>query len=108
NIITSGVEILLAIWDSAGLNIAKTLFLLICGLIILFGFLLMAIDLLIVYLKFFLMNVIIYFALALGGLSHFKQIGLNPITTAIKVGIELFMIQGLMGLCITIIEKTYN
>ncbi|ECL1807890.1 P-type conjugative transfer protein TrbL [Campylobacter coli] len=108
NIITSGVEILLAIWDSAGLNIAKTLFLLICGLIILFGFLLMAIDLLIVYLKFFLMNIIIYFALALGGLSHFKQIGLNPITTAIKVGIELFIIQGLMALCINITNNAFK
>ena len=43
----------------------------ICGVVILIAFLLMAIDLLIVYLKFFLMNVIIYFALALGGLNHF-------------------------------------
>ncbi|MCV3509204.1 P-type conjugative transfer protein TrbL [Campylobacter sp. CNRCH_2016_3089] len=108
NIITAGVEILLAIWDSAGLNIAKTLFLLICGLIILFGFLLMAIDLLIVYLKFYLMNVIVFFALALGGLSHFKQIGLNPIITAIKVGVELFMIQGLMSLCINITNNAFK
>ncbi|EAI3792499.1 P-type conjugative transfer protein TrbL [Campylobacter coli] len=108
NIVTSGVEILLAIWDSAGLNIAKTLFLLICGLIILFGFLLMAIDLLIVYLKFFLMNIIIFFALALGGLNHFKQIGLNPIMTAIKIGIELLMIQGLMALAINITNSAFK
>lgn len=68
----------------------------------------MAIDLLIVYLKFFLMNVIVFFALALGGLSHFKQIGLNPIMTAIKVGVELFMIQGLMALSITMIDVINN
>lgn len=108
NIVTSGVEILLSIWESAGLNLAKTLFLLICGLIILIGFLLMAIDLLIVYLKFFLMNVIVFFALALGGLSHFKQIGLNPIMTAIKIGIELLMIQGLMALAINITNSAFT
>ncbi len=54
------------------------------------------------------MNVIVFFALALGGLSHFKQIGLNPITTAIKVGVELFMIQGLMALCINMIDTINN
>ncbi|MEQ4358090.1 P-type conjugative transfer protein TrbL [Campylobacter coli] len=108
NIVTSGVEILLSIWEAAGLNLAKTLFLLICGLIILIGFLLMAIDLLIVYLKFFLMNVIVFFALALGGLSHFKQIGLNPIMTAIKIGIELLMIQGLMALAINITNSAFK
>ncbi|EOI0642593.1 type IV secretion system protein, partial [Campylobacter jejuni] len=80
----------------------------ICGVVILIAFLLMAIDLLIVYLKFFLMNVIIYFALALGGLNHFKQIGLNPIMSAIKIGVELFMIQGLMALCINMIETIDN
>ncbi|ELM1299309.1 type IV secretion system protein, partial [Campylobacter coli] len=80
----------------------------IAGVIILIAFVLMAIDLLIVYLKFFLMNVIVFFALALGGLSHFKQIGLNPITTAIKVGVELFMIQGLMALCINMIDTINN
>lgn len=108
NIVTAGVEILLSIWKSAGINIPKTLFLLICGLIILIGFLLMAVDLLIVYLKFFLMNVIVFFALALGGLSHFKQIGLNPIMTAIKVGVELFMIQGLMALTINITNSAFQ
>ncbi|HBK2053038.1 TPA: P-type conjugative transfer protein TrbL [Campylobacter coli] len=80
----------------------------IAGVIILIAFVLMAIDLLIVYLKFFLMNVIVFFALALGGLSHFKQIGLNPIMTAIKVGVELFMIQGLMALSITMIDVINN
>ncbi|OCR85116.1 conjugal transfer protein TrbL, partial [Campylobacter fetus subsp. testudinum] len=72
------------------------------------GFILMAIDLLIVYLKFYLMNVIIFFALALGGLERFKEIGLNPVITAIKVGIELFLIQGLMALCITTINNNFN
>ncbi|EOA7142078.1 P-type conjugative transfer protein TrbL [Campylobacter coli] len=80
----------------------------VAGVIILIAFVLMAIDLLIVYLKFFLMNVIVFFALALGGLSHFKQIGLNPIMTAIKVGVELFMIQSLMALSITMIDVINN
>ncbi|EMB1202789.1 P-type conjugative transfer protein TrbL [Campylobacter coli] len=80
----------------------------VAGVIILIAFVLMAIDLLIVYLKFFLMNVIVFFALALGGLNHFKQIGLNPIMTAIKVGVELFMIQGLMALSITMIDVINN
>lgn len=89
---------------SPGDSILKVL----AGVIILIAFVLMAIDLLIVYLKFFLMNVIVFFALALGGLSHFKQIGLNPIMTAIKVGVELFMIQGLMALSITMIDVINN
>ncbi|ECO4019514.1 P-type conjugative transfer protein TrbL, partial [Campylobacter coli] len=38
----------------------------------------------------------------------FKQIGLNPIMTAIKVGVELFMIQGLMGICFTMIGAIAN
>ncbi|WP_227484232.1 type IV secretion system protein, partial [Campylobacter sputorum] len=107
SIITSGVEIILAIWDSAGINIAKTLFLLLCGLIILIGFVLMAIDLIIVYLKFYIMNIIVFFALALGGLERFKEIGLNPVMTAIKVGVELFMIQAFMGLCVNITDKAF-
>ncbi|EAJ3304719.1 P-type conjugative transfer protein TrbL [Campylobacter jejuni] len=109
NIIQNAFKIVMIILKSMSVTSpGESFFKVISGIIILIAFVLMAIDLLIVYLKFFLMNVIIYFALALGGLNHFKQIGLNPITTAIKVGIELFMIQGLMGLCITIIEKTYN
>ncbi|HDX8126256.1 TPA: P-type conjugative transfer protein TrbL, partial [Campylobacter fetus subsp. venerealis] len=107
SIITSGVEIILAIWDSAGINIAKTLFLLLCGLIILIGFVLMAINLLIAYLKFYIMNIIVFFALALSGLERFKEIGLNPIMTAIKVGVELFMIQAFMGLCVNITDKAF-
>lgn len=107
SIITSGSEIILAIWKSAGINIAKTLFLLLCGLIILIGFVLMAIDLIIAYLKFYIMNIIVFFALALGGLERFKEIGLNPVITAIKVGVELFMIQAFMGLCVNITDKAF-
>lgn len=106
-IITSGAEIILGIWDATGWNIPKTLFLLLCGLIILFGFVLMAIDLLIAYLKFYIMNIIIFFALALSGLERFKEIGLNPVMTAIKVGVELFMIQAFMGLCVNITDKAF-
>ncbi|WP_336607578.1 MULTISPECIES: P-type conjugative transfer protein TrbL [unclassified Campylobacter] len=72
----------------------------IIGVIVLAAFCLMAIDLLIVYLKFYLLNIICYFAFALGGLSHFKQLGLNPVLAAIKIGIELFLISAFMGLCV--------
>lgn len=109
NIISNAFQILTAIWDtSTWWNIPKNLFILICGLIILIAFVFMAIDLLMVYVKFYLMNVVIYFALALGGLEHFKQIGLNPILTAIKVGVELFVIQGLMALAINSIKAALN
>ncbi|EAH5194890.1 P-type conjugative transfer protein TrbL (plasmid) [Campylobacter jejuni] len=109
NIIQNAFKIVMIILKSMSVTSpGESFFKVISGIIILIAFVLMAIDLLIVYLKFFLMNVIIYFALALGGLNHFKQIGLNPIMSAIKIGVELFMIQGLMALCITIIEKTYN
>ncbi len=106
NIISSAVDILKAIWDGTGWNIPKTIFLLIVGLLILFAFTMMAIDLLLVYVKFYLMNIVIFFALALGGLTHFKNIGLNPILTAVKVGIELFMIQALMALAIVSIQNS--
>ncbi len=109
NIIQNAFKIVMIILSSMSVTSpGESFFKVICGVIILIAFVLMAVDLLIVYLKFFLMNVIVFFALALSGLNHFKQIGLNPIMTAIKVGVELFMIQGLMALSITIIEKIYN
>ncbi|WP_057098769.1 P-type conjugative transfer protein TrbL [Campylobacter jejuni] len=109
NIIQNAFKIVMIILKSMSVTSpGESFFKVISGIIILIAFVLMAIDLLIVYLKFFLMNVIIYFALALGGLSHFKQIGLNPITTAIKVGIELFIIQGLMALCINITNNAFK
>jgi len=108
NVIEQAFNILLKIWDATGWNLAKTLFLLGCGLLILFGFLLMAIDLIMAYIKFYIMQIVIFFALALGGLSRYKEIGLNPIITAIKIGIEVFLIQALMGLCITTIDSSFN
>ncbi|PVX10354.1 P-type conjugative transfer protein TrbL, partial [Campylobacter jejuni] len=109
NIIQNAFKIVMIILKSMSVTSpGESFFKVISGIIILIAFVLMAIDLLIVYLKFFLMNVIIYFALALGGLNHFKQIGLNPITTAIKVGIELFIIQGLMALCINITNNAFK
>ncbi len=109
NIISTAIDVVITILQSASIfSPVQSFFIAISGIIILISFLLMAIDLLIVYLKFFLMNVIVFFALALGGLNHFKQIGLNPITTAIKVGVELFMIQGLMGICFTMIGAIAN
>ncbi len=109
NIISNAFEILMAIWDSSTWwNVPKNLLILICGLIILIAFVFMAIDFVLVYVKFYLMNVIIYFALALGGLEHFKQIGLNPILAAIKVGVELFVIQGLMALAINSIKAAFS
>ena len=108
NVIEQAFNILLKIWDATGWNLAKTLFLLGCGLLILFGFLLMAIDLIMAYIKFYIMQIVIFFALALGGLSRYKEIGLNPIIAAIKIGIEVFLIQALMGLCITTIDSSFN
>ncbi|EHC9057639.1 P-type conjugative transfer protein TrbL [Campylobacter coli] len=109
NIISTAIDVVITILQSASIfSPVQSFFIAISGIIILISFLLMAIDLLIVYLKFFLMNVIVFFALALGGLNHFKQIGLNPIMTAIKVGVELFMIQGLMGICFTMIGAIAN
>ncbi|WP_233445184.1 P-type conjugative transfer protein TrbL [Campylobacter fetus] len=107
-IITNAFDIVMIILNSVNLNIPKSLFKIFAGLIILIAFVLMAIDLLIAYLKFYIMNIIIFFALALSGLERFKEIGLNPIMTAIKVGVELFVIKALMGLCINIIQIGYN
>ncbi|WP_241201394.1 type IV secretion system protein, partial [Campylobacter fetus] len=77
-IITNAFDIVMIILNSLDLNIVKSLFKIFAGLIILIAFVLMAIDLLIVYLKFYIMNIIIFFALALSGLERFKEIGLNP------------------------------
>lgn len=109
NILENAFQIVLIILKSMSLTSpGESFFKVIIGILILVAFAFMAVDLLIVYLKFFLMNVIVYFALALGGLSHFKQIGLNPIMTAIKVGVELFMVQGLMSLCINSIKNSFD
>lgn len=94
------------------MSIGDSLFKIIIGIIVLIAFCLMAIDLLIVYLKFYLLNIICYFAFALGGLSHFKQLGLNPVLAAVKIGIELFLISAFMGLCVNfmidLIDKEIN
>ncbi|ASM39447.1 P-type conjugative transfer protein TrbL [Campylobacter sp. RM12327] len=108
NIISSAFKIVSSLLKTLDFDIALSLLKIFAGLIILIAFVLMAIDLLIVYLKFYIMNIIIFFALALGGLEKFKEIGLNPVITAIKVGIELFMIQALMGLCIITINNNFN
>jgi type IV secretion system protein TrbL len=108
NIITSAFVAVKNILSSLDMDIALSLFKIIAGLIILIAFVFMAIDLLVVYVKFYLMGVIIYFALALSGLEHFKQIGLNPVVTAVKVGVELFLIQSVMALSITSIQSTFS
>ncbi|NLO16674.1 MAG: P-type conjugative transfer protein TrbL [Arcobacter butzleri] len=106
--ITDGAyRIFHTIWKSASFwdGVPQALVTLIIGVLILLAFLFMAIDLMIVYIKFYLMQVVIYFALALGGMEHFRQTAFNPILTAVKVGIELFVIQALMGFAIIHIEK---
>lgn len=109
NVITKALDIVLVILNSLVITeFGTSIFKVLAGLIILIAFVFMAIDLFMVYVKFYLMNVIIYFALALGGLEHFKQIGLNPIVAAIKVSVELFVIQGLMALAINSIQTALN
>ncbi|WKW21813.1 P-type conjugative transfer protein TrbL (plasmid) [Campylobacter fetus subsp. venerealis] len=107
NIISSAFHIASSLFKTLDFDIGLSILKVFCGLIILIAFILIAIDLLIVYLKFYIMNIIIFFALALGGLERFKEIGLNPIMTAIKVGIELFVIQGLMALCVITIDNNF-
>ena len=99
NIISTSLKIVGIIFDKVSLwSPGESFLLVMTGLVILIAFLLMAIDLLVAYIKFFVMQIVTFFALALGGLEHFKQIGLNPILTAIKIGIEVFMLQALMSL----------
>lgn len=99
NIIYTSLKIVGVIFDKVSLwSPGESFLLVMTGLVILIAFLLMAIDLLVAYIKFFVMQIVTFFALALGGLGHFKQIGLNPILTAIKIGIEVFMLQALMSL----------
>ncbi|MFA6760275.1 MAG: P-type conjugative transfer protein TrbL [Sulfuricurvum sp.] len=108
SIISGAYKIFLSIWDSTSFSVfdtGKSIVILLVGLLTIFAFVLMAIDLVIVYVKFYIMQVVIYFALALGGLEHFRQTALSPILTAIKVGIELFVIQALMGLALTSVEN---
>ncbi|WP_238390065.1 type IV secretion system protein [Campylobacter fetus] len=108
NIISSAFKIVSSILKTLDFDIGLNLLKIFVGLIILIAFVLMAIDLLIVYLKFYIMNIIIFFALALSGLERFKEVGLNPVMTAIKVGVELFVIQGLMALCIITINNNFS
>lgn len=106
--IDKAIDLFKVILNSAGQSwkkIAIDIFKILAGLGILLAFVLMAIDLVIVYVKFYIMQVVIYFALALGGLEHFRQTALSPILTAVKVGVELFVIQALMGLALTLVEN---
>lgn len=108
-ILSKALSIVGAIFDSMDFWSPGDSFLkAIIGVIVLAAFCLMAIDLLIVYLKFYLLNIICYFAFALGGLSHFKQLGLNPVLAAIKIGIELFLISAFMGLCVKFMIDLIN
>lgn len=107
NIISSAFKIVKTILSSLDFDIPLSILKIICGLIVLIAFTFMAIDLLLAYVKFYLINVIAFFALALGGLEHFKQIGLNPILTAIKVGIELFLLISFMALVNSTIENAF-
>ncbi|MFW0695692.1 P-type conjugative transfer protein TrbL [Aliarcobacter butzleri] len=107
NIISSAFKIVKTILSSLDLDIPLSLLKIISGLILLIAFTFMAIDLLIVYIKFYLINIVAFFALALGGLEHFKQTGLNPILTAIKVGIELFLLMSLMSMVNVSIENAF-
>lgn len=106
NLITTALKILSIIIKK--MSFLNAIFLAACGIIILIAFVFMAIDLLIVYLKFYLTTILTFFALALGGLEHFKQIGLNPVLTGIKIGVELFMIQGLIALSINSINSSFS
>lgn len=109
NIIGSAVDIVLIILKSMSLmSPGDSFFKVITGLMILILFVLMAIDLLMAYIKFYLLNVLVFFALAFSGLERFKEYGINPILTAVKVGIEVFMIQGLMALCITMMDEAFG
>lgn len=99
-VIGNAVIIFTTIIGNLSWSIGTSIFRVVVGVIMLIAFVFMAIDLLIVYVKYYLITVVVYFALALGGLEQFKQTALNPIITMIKVGIELFLIQGLMGLLI--------
>lgn len=109
NIIGNAVDIVLIILKSMSLmSPGDSFFKVITGLMILILFVLMAIDLLMAYIKFYLLNVLVFFALAFSGLERFKEYGINPILTAVKVGIEVFMIQGLMALCITMMNEAFG
>ncbi|RAX56584.1 hypothetical protein CCZ01_09035, partial [Helicobacter monodelphidis] len=106
NIITQAIELVKIIFDKLDFK-AESIMYIICGVIILIAIVFMAIELFIVYIKFFLMNICVFFALTLGALEQFKQIGLNPILSFIKIGIELFFIQGLIALSINSIEMMH-
>lgn len=108
SVITNAFNIAKIIFNSMSvLEPGQSVFKALVGLIILVAFIFMAVDLLIAYVKFYLLSVISFFAFALGGLSHFKSIGLNPILASIKIGIEVFIIQALMALCIKSIQNAF-
>jgi len=106
NVITGAIDIFTTIWEGISVfSPFKNLVVLLVGVLIVLAFVFMAIDLMIVYIKFYLMQVVIYFALALGGMEHFRQTAFNPILTAVKVGIELFVIQAMMGFAMSHIQN---
>lgn len=103
NIIVHAINMVSVILDNLSLSMKSVVFILV-GIIALIALALIAIDLLMVFVKFYLMHICVFFALALGGLEHYKSIGLNPILAFIKIGIELFFIKGLAALLLNLIQ----
>jgi hypothetical protein len=106
-VLSQAISIVMIIINSIDLNIPESFLKIISALLMLVAFAFMAIDLMIVYIKFFLMVVITYFSLAISGIEHFKSMGFNPILSFIKVGIEVFMLQSLMRLMFRIMNDSY-
>lgn len=64
----------------------------------------MTIDLIVVNLKFYFAAIIVYFTLALGGLSRFQDMGVNPILSIIKLGIEIFLITIMLMIAFSTVD----
>lgn len=90
--------------DHAGITATGLTFLfasIVCLICILF----MALDLILAYLKYYMLLPISFFALALGGLENFRTMAFNPLLTTLKIGVEIFLVTGLIGISTDFIHQ---
>lgn len=102
SVLNVGMQIVKTIWDQLSIiHPADALLLVVVGAILLIAFTLMAAQLLIVYSKIHIMLAIAPLSFALAGLGYTRNMAFAPIIAIVKAGMELMLLQLLMGLAVT-------
>lgn len=105
SVVDVAVEIGSTLLNVGGITSMAGVAFLFSSFIVMICVLFMALDLILAWLKYYMLLPISFFCLALGGLENFRQLAFNPIMTTIKIGVEIFLVTGLIGISIDYINK---